>query len=191
VVSLKGWIVHCGVPGELCMRGYLVMAGGYWQQPDKTVEAVDSLGWMHSGDLAVIDEAGFANIVGRIKELIIRGGGEWALAIGIHNQSTLRGPGSCMNGEAVRPLLSSCARVWTAENIMPREVEDAATECDFVKACAVVGVPNPLWGEEVFAWVVLKSNFQESAALTASLTSHLESRIADFKVSLSSRASVT
>jgi acyl-CoA synthetase (AMP-forming)/AMP-acid ligase II len=70
-------------------------------------------------------------------------------------------------------------------------VEDAATECDFVKACAVVGVPNPLWGEEVFAWVVLKSNFQESAALTASLTSHLESRIADFKVSLSSRASVT
>jgi len=80
VISLKGWIVHCGVPGELCIRGYLVMAGGYWQQPDKTVEAVDSYGWMHSGDLAVIDEAGFANIVGRIKELIIRGGGTWALA---------------------------------------------------------------------------------------------------------------
>jgi len=72
---------------------------------------------------------------------------------------------------------------WTTENIMPREVEDAATECDFVKACAVVGVPNPLWGEEVFAWVVLKSSFQESAALTSTLRAHLESRLADFKVS--------
>jgi acyl-CoA synthetase (AMP-forming)/AMP-acid ligase II len=67
---------------------------------------------------------------------------------------------------------------------MPREVEDAATECDFVKACAVVGVPNPLWGEEVFAWVVLKSNFQESPALTSTLRAHLESRLADFKVGL-------
>lgn len=51
------------------------MNGGYWRQPDKTFEAVDSNGWMHTGDLAVIDVNGLANIIGRIKELIIRGGG--------------------------------------------------------------------------------------------------------------------
>lgn len=75
VLNKAGNIVPCGIPGELCVSGFLVTDGGYWRQPDKSVEAVDSLGWMHTGDLAVIDENGFANIVGRLKELIIRGGG--------------------------------------------------------------------------------------------------------------------
>ena len=76
---MTGRIVHCGVPGELCIFGFLVMDGGYWEQPDKSTETVDSEGWIHTGDLAVIDPNGFANIIGRIKELIIRGGGLFLL----------------------------------------------------------------------------------------------------------------
>ncbi|QYN23370.1 AMP-binding protein [Amycolatopsis sp. DSM 110486] len=62
-----------GVPGELCTRGYSVMLG-YWEQPDKTAEAIDAARWMHTGDLAVMDEAGYLNITGRIKDMVIRGG---------------------------------------------------------------------------------------------------------------------
>jgi fatty-acyl-CoA synthase len=65
--------VALGSPGELCTRGYSVMAG-YWNDPERTAEAIDSDGWMHTGDLATMDEAGYVNIVGRIKDLIIRGG---------------------------------------------------------------------------------------------------------------------
>ena len=59
--------------GEYCTRGFHVMLG-YWEDPDKTAEAIDSDGWMHSGDLATMDENGYINIVGRIKDMIIRGG---------------------------------------------------------------------------------------------------------------------
>jgi fatty-acyl-CoA synthase len=62
-----------GVAGELCTRGYSVMLG-YWNQPDKTAEAVDSGRWMHTGDLAMMREDGYVEIVGRIKDMIIRGG---------------------------------------------------------------------------------------------------------------------
>jgi fatty-acyl-CoA synthase len=62
-----------GVPGELCTRGYSVMLG-YWNQPDKTAEAIDQGRWMHTGDMAVMDHAGYLNIVGRIKDMVIRGG---------------------------------------------------------------------------------------------------------------------
>jgi fatty-acyl-CoA synthase len=68
-----GQTVPRGTPGEYCTRGYSVMLG-YWEMPDKTAESIDMARWMHSGDLAVMDEAGYFNIVGRIKELIIRGG---------------------------------------------------------------------------------------------------------------------
>jgi fatty-acyl-CoA synthase len=73
VVDLDGKTTPRGVPGELCTRGYSVMLG-YWDDPEKTAEAVDVEGWMHTGDLAVIDEEGYGNIVGRIKDLVIRGG---------------------------------------------------------------------------------------------------------------------
>ena len=62
-----------GVPGELCTRGYSVMLG-YWEQPDKTAEAIDSAHWMHTGDLAVMDDEGYLAITGRIKDMVIRGG---------------------------------------------------------------------------------------------------------------------
>jgi fatty-acyl-CoA synthase len=62
-----------GVPGELCTRGYSVMLG-YWDQPEKTAEAIDTARWMHTGDLAIMDDEGYVNITGRIKDMVIRGG---------------------------------------------------------------------------------------------------------------------
>ena len=73
VVDADGEVVEEGLAGELCTRGYSVMLG-YWDQPDLTAEAIDSDGWMHTGDLATMDEAGYLRIVGRIKDLVIRGG---------------------------------------------------------------------------------------------------------------------
>ncbi|WP_410613783.1 AMP-binding protein [Amycolatopsis sp. lyj-109] len=68
-----GLTVPRGEPGELCTRGYSVMLG-YWEQPDKTAEAIDAARWMHTGDLAVMDADGYLNITGRIKDMVIRGG---------------------------------------------------------------------------------------------------------------------
>ena len=73
LVDENGEIVPVGTPGELCTKGYSVMIG-YWDDPQKTAEAIDADGYMHSGDLATFDEQGFAEIVGRIKDMIIRGG---------------------------------------------------------------------------------------------------------------------
>jgi len=69
----NGLVLPRGEPGEMCTRGYSVMLG-YWNEPDKTAEAIDAGRWMHTGDLAVMDEAGYLNIVGRIKDMVIRGG---------------------------------------------------------------------------------------------------------------------
>jgi fatty-acyl-CoA synthase len=68
-----GKTVERGETGELCTRGYSVMLG-YWHDEEKTAEAIDGDGWMHTGDLAVMREDGYANIVGRIKDMVIRGG---------------------------------------------------------------------------------------------------------------------
>ncbi|MDT0452193.1 AMP-binding protein [Streptomyces hesseae] len=68
-----GSTVPRGEPGELCTRGYSVMLG-YWDDPERTAEVVDAERWMHTGDLAVMDEDGYVRIVGRIKDMIIRGG---------------------------------------------------------------------------------------------------------------------
>ena len=68
-----GRVLPRGTPGELCTRGYSVMLG-YWDEPEQTAEAIDAARWMHTGDLAVMDEAGYLNIVGRIKDMVIRGG---------------------------------------------------------------------------------------------------------------------
>jgi len=69
----SGLLVERGDPGELCTRGYSVMVG-YWDDPERTAEAVDRAGWMHTGDLATMDDAGYLNIVGRSKDMVIRGG---------------------------------------------------------------------------------------------------------------------
>ncbi len=73
IVDARGRVVPTGTPGELCTRGYSVMLG-YWDDPESTAQAIDRDGWMHTGDLATIDEHGYGNIVGRIKEMVIRGG---------------------------------------------------------------------------------------------------------------------
>jgi fatty-acyl-CoA synthase len=69
----SGLVVRRGVTGELCTRGYSVMLE-YWEDPDQTAEAVDRVGWMHTGDLATMDDEGYLNIVGRSKDMVIRGG---------------------------------------------------------------------------------------------------------------------
>jgi fatty-acyl-CoA synthase len=68
-----GLTVPRGVPGEFCARGYSVMLG-YWDDPDRTAEAIDADGWMHTGDIATMDADGYVNITGRIKDMLIRGG---------------------------------------------------------------------------------------------------------------------
>ena len=68
-----GLVVPRGEPGEFCTRGYSVMLG-YWDEPEKTAEAIDAARWMHTGDLATMDAEGYVNIVGRIKDMVIRGG---------------------------------------------------------------------------------------------------------------------
>ena len=73
VDPVTGTVLERGEIGELCTRGYAVMKG-YWGQPDKTAEAIDAEGWMHTGDLALMDDDGYVVIEGRIKDMVIRGG---------------------------------------------------------------------------------------------------------------------
>jgi fatty-acyl-CoA synthase len=73
VVDGEGRTVARGQPGEICTRGYSVMLG-YWNDPERTAEAIDTHGWMHTGDLGTIDDEGYGNVVGRIKDMVIRGG---------------------------------------------------------------------------------------------------------------------
>ena len=73
IVDERGEIVPVGTAGDICTRGYAVMKG-YWEDPEKTAETVDAEGWLHSGDLGVMDEEGYVGVVGRLKDMIIRGG---------------------------------------------------------------------------------------------------------------------
>jgi fatty-acyl-CoA synthase len=73
VEPVTGLTVPRGEPGEFCTRGYSVMLG-YWNEPEKTGEVIDRARWMHTGDLAIMDDEGYLNIVGRIKDMVIRGG---------------------------------------------------------------------------------------------------------------------
>ena len=114
IVDAEGRTVPVGEKGELCTRGYSVMQG-YWGDEKRTAEAVQD-GWMHTGDLATIDEQGYCNIVGRVKDMLIRGG----------------------------------------ENVYPREVEEFLFRHPKVQSVQVFGVPDPKYGEEVAAWIVLK-----------------------------------
>jgi fatty-acyl-CoA synthase len=73
IIDADGHVMPPGTPGELLTRGYSVMRG-YWNDPEHTTDAIDAAGWMHTGDLATLDEDGYGNIVGRIKDMVIRGG---------------------------------------------------------------------------------------------------------------------
>jgi fatty-acyl-CoA synthase len=114
LVDADGRSVERGAPGEICTRGYSVMLG-YWDQPDQTAAAKDTEGWMHSGDLATLDEEGFCKIVGRLKDMVIRGG----------------------------------------ENLYPREIEEFLYRHKAIRDVQVFGVPDPSYGEELCAWVIL------------------------------------
>ena len=114
IVDTEGRIVPRGTPGELCTRGYSVMLG-YWDDAAKTAETIEH-GWMHTADLAVIDEAGYCNIVGRLKDMVIRGG----------------------------------------ENIYPREIEEFLYRHPKISDVQVVGIPDPKYGEELCAWIIVK-----------------------------------
>ncbi len=108
----KGGLVETGVAGEICARGYGVMHG-YHDNPEATSETIDAEGWLHTGDLGTMDSRGYCRIVGRIKDMIIRGG----------------------------------------ENIYPREIEEVLFSHAAVGDVAVVGVPDPKWGERLVAYV--------------------------------------
>ncbi|MCX6399433.1 MAG: AMP-binding protein [Propionibacteriales bacterium] len=116
VDPVSGETVERGEPGEFCTRGYSVMLG-YWEDPEKTDDAIDSDGWMHTGDLAVMREDGYCAIVGRIKDMVIRGG----------------------------------------ENIYPREIEEFLYTHPDVEDVQVIGVPDQKYGEELCAWIRMKS----------------------------------
>lgn len=73
IIDEQGQVLPIGATGELCCRGYSVMRG-YWNDEERTRETIDPAGWLHSGDLAVMDDEGYVQIVGRIKDMIIRGG---------------------------------------------------------------------------------------------------------------------
>ena len=73
LVDELGAVVPIGQPGEICCRGYSVMQG-YWDEPAKTADTIDTAGWLHSGDLGTMDGEGYTRIVGRLKDMIIRGG---------------------------------------------------------------------------------------------------------------------
>jgi fatty-acyl-CoA synthase len=138
VVDDENRIVPRGAPGELCTRGYSVMLG-YWDDEKRTAEAIDGEGWMHTGDLGTIDEEGYANIVGRIKDMVIRGG----------------------------------------ENIYPREVEEFLYRHPKVLDVAVVGLPDEKYGEELCAWIVLRSG--ESAG-EDEIRAFCDGQIARYKI---------
>jgi fatty-acyl-CoA synthase len=127
-----------GEPGEFCARGYMVMPG-YWNDPERTAAAIDPHGWMHTGDLATIDDHGYVRIVGRIKDLVIRGG----------------------------------------ENIYPREVEEFLYTHPAVADVQVIGVPDERYGEELMAWVVLRSGTTLS---DDELREFCKGRIAHYKI---------
>lgn len=138
IVDLDGKTVPPGTPGELCTRGYSVMIG-YWDDAEKTAEAVDAEGWMHTGDLATIDAEGYGNIVGRLKDMVIRGG----------------------------------------ENVYPREIEEYLYRHPKIEDVAVVGVPDPKFGEEICAWVKLKPG---ESATEDEIKAFCKGQIAHYKV---------
>jgi fatty-acyl-CoA synthase len=123
LVDEAGQVVPRGSTGELCTRGYSVMLG-YWDDPARTAEVIDEARWMHTGDLAVIDADGYCRIVGRLKDMIIRGG----------------------------------------ENVYPREIEEFLYGHPKIRDVQVFGVPDPKFGEQVCAWIVLRDGVSASVA---------------------------
>lgn len=134
-----GSTVKRGVPGEFCTRGYSVMTG-YWCDEDKTREAIDDDGWMHTGDLAVMRDDGYCQIVGRIKDMVIRGG----------------------------------------ENVYPREIEDFLHSHPDIDDVQVIGVPDVNYGEEICAWIKMRSGAEPLDA--AAVREYTAGKLAHYKI---------
>jgi fatty-acyl-CoA synthase len=134
-----GETVPRGEPGEFCTKGYSVMLG-YWEDEEKTREAIDADGWMHTGDLAEMREDGYCNIVGRIKDMVIRGG----------------------------------------ENVYPREIEEFLYQHPDIEDVQVIGVPDERYGEELCAWVKMKSGAEPLDA--AAVRAFCEGRLSHYKI---------
>ena len=139
VDAVTGRTVARDQPGELCTRGPSVMLG-YWNEPDKTAEAIDVARWMHTGDLATMDDDGYVSIVGRIKDMVIRGG----------------------------------------ENVYPREIEEFLYSHPDIADVQVIGVPDPKYGEELMAWVVMRPG--ASPLTTQGVREFCQGRLAHYKV---------
>jgi fatty-acyl-CoA synthase len=138
IVDERGIVVPVGQTGEICTRGYSVMRG-YWNDEERTRETIDAAGWLHSGDLGVMDSEGYVRVVGRIKDMVIRGG----------------------------------------ENIYPREVEEFLYTHPAIAEVQVFGVPDPVMGEEICAWIQLRPG----ACLTEdALKAYCRDRISRFKI---------
>ncbi|PVD34463.1 hypothetical protein C0Q70_05738 [Pomacea canaliculata] len=116
IVDENGAIVPVGVTGELCTRGYSTMLG-YWKDEARTSEVIKPDRWFFTGDQAVMDAEGFCQIVGRLKDMVIRGG----------------------------------------ENVYPTEIEQVLYQHPKIKDVQVIGVPDYRLGEELCAWVKLKT----------------------------------
>ncbi|MCY8680624.1 AMP-binding protein [Bacillus haynesii] len=127
-----------GGQGELCTRGYHVMKG-YYKNPEATAAVIDEEGFLHTGDLAVMDEEGYCRITGRLKDMIIRGG----------------------------------------ENIYPREIEEFLYKHPNILDVQIVGVPDETFGEEVSAWIKLKSGVSMTAE---ELKAYCKGKIARYKI---------
>ncbi|GAA4709692.1 AMP-binding protein [Nocardioides conyzicola] len=139
VDPVTGETVERGQPGEFCTRGYSVMLG-YWQDDEKTAEAIDADGWMHTGDLAEMREDGYCNIVGRIKDMVIRGG----------------------------------------ENVYPREIEEFLYAHPDVEDVQVIGVPDEKYGEELCAWIKMRSGAEPLDA--AAVRAYATGKLAHYKI---------
>ena len=137
LVDGVGDVVPVGEKGELCTKGYSVMLG-YWDDEAKTADSIHD-GWMRTGDLATFDAEGYCNIVGRVKDMLIRGG----------------------------------------ENVYPREIEEFLFRHPKVQAVNVFGVPDPKYGEEVCAWIVLKPGQQ---ATEDEIRTFCQGQIAHYKI---------
>lgn len=136
IVDDQGHPAPPGVVGEIVIRGPNVMQG-YYKNPEATTAAIRN-GWLYTGDLGSCDGDGYFYIVGRKKEMIIRGG----------------------------------------ENIYPKEIEEVLYRHPAVAEAAVVGLPDPIWGEQVAAFIVARPGMSVSAE---AITEHCQAHLADFK----------
>ncbi|MES2097042.1 MAG: AMP-binding protein [Pseudomonadota bacterium] len=138
LIDSEGRVVPRGTIGEICTRGYSAMLG-YWNNPTATSATKDVAGWVHTGDLGTIDDQGDLRIVGRLKDMVIRGG----------------------------------------ENLYPREVEEFLFAHPAVQDVQVFGIPDPVFGEELCAWIITAAG---ATADEASLRDYCRANISRQKI---------